>query len=278
MPEDASEPGVVEPEHSHVFHRELAQNYPVAVRGEGRRVWDEAGREYLDACGGGAAVAIIGYGNQHVQAAAAKQLAELPFVHNVRFTNKQQERLADRLVTHTPEGINRVYFVQGGAEANEAALRLIRKYHVDRGEPQRDVVVTQAAAYHGSTIGTLSLSGRKSLQHPVEPWLLPFEHIAAFECFRCPYGKQYESCDIDCARVLDDVAERVGPERIAAFVMESVPTSAAPGLVPPPEFVPMVREWCDRVGALLVLDEVVTGMGRTGKWWPLTTGAWCRTR
>jgi adenosylmethionine-8-amino-7-oxononanoate aminotransferase len=256
----------VDPLRSRVFHRELDKSYPVIVRGEGCRLWDSAGREYLDAVGGGAAVAVIGYGNQHVLDVAAQQLAVLPFVHNAKFTTIPQEMLAERLTEHAPDGINRAFFVQGGAEANEAALRVIRKYHVDRGEPQRDVVVTQAAAYHGSTIGTLALSGRRTLQHPVEPWLPPFEHIMPFHCYRCPYDKEYETCAIECAKVLDTVAERVGAGRIAAFVMEPVPLSAAPGLVPPSEFLPMVRDWCDRVGALLVLDEVVTGMGRTGRW------------
>jgi adenosylmethionine-8-amino-7-oxononanoate aminotransferase len=256
----------VDPLQSSVFHRELYKMYPSMVRGEGCRLWDSSGNEYLDASGGGAAVAVIGFGNKHVQEAAAAQMALLPFVHNAKFTNPQQERLAARVAQHAPVGLDRVFFVQGGAEANEAALRMIRKYHVDRGEPQRDIVVTQAAAYHGSTIGTLALSGRRSLQHPVEPWLPPFEHIPAFQCMRCPYGMHYESCNTECARVLDSMADRIGPDRIAAFMMETIPMSGAPALVPPPEFLPLVREWCDRLGALLVLDEVVAGMGRTGKW------------
>lgn len=257
---------IVDPAASAVFHRYPARSYPVMVRAEGVRLYDASGREYLDGNGGGAAVAVLGYGNAHVREAASAQMAELPFIHNVLFTNRQQERLAERLAGHAPSGLNRTYFVQGGAEANEAALRLIRSYHVDRGEPNRDIVVTHAAAYHGSTIGTLSLSGRKNLQHPMGPWILPWEHFAPFHCYRCPYGQEYATCNIDCARILWDIADRVGPERIAAFMMEPIPASAAPGLVPPPEFLPMVRKWCDEVGALMVLDEVVTGMGRTGRW------------
>ncbi len=266
MSDPGSERPLVDPADSAVFHRELNKTYPLMVRAEGRTIWDSSGRAFLDAASGGAAVTVIGYGNKHVQAEAARQMAELPYVHNAKFTNLQQERLARRLASHAPSGVARTFFVQGGAEANEAALRLIRRYHVDRGEPQRDIVVTQTAAYHGSTVGTLALSGRKSLQEPVGPWLPPFEHFAAFHCYRCPYGKQYGTCGIECAHVLDSIAERVGPGRIAAFMMETVPTSAGAGLVPPPEFLPIVREWCDRIGALLVLDEVLTGMGRTGRW------------
>lgn len=117
---------------------------------------------------------------------------------------------------------------------------------------------------HGDVV-TVGIEGIGTL---IERWLppFPFEHIAPFHCFRCPYGRRYASCGIECARALETVAERIGGERIAAFVMQTIPTSAAPGLVPPPEFLPMVREWCDKIGALLVLDEVVTGMGRTGEW------------
>jgi len=257
---------VVDPTVSAVFHRESGRRYPLFVRGEGRFLYDSSGRPYLDGVGGGACVTVIGYGNEHVLRAASEQMQRLTFVHNQKYANEPQEMLAARLAGHAPGGVTRAFFVQGGAEANEAALRLIRAYHIARGEPERDVIVTQSQGYHGSTIGTLALTGRLVLHAPVEPWLPPFQHIAPFHCYRCPYGQTYGSCDIACAGVLESIADRVGPRRIAAFLMETIPTSAAPGLVPPPEFLPRVRDWCDRVGALLVLDEVVTGMGRTGKW------------
>lgn len=234
---------------SAVFERYLDLDYPSAVRGEGVHLYLEDGREILDACSGGAMVACLGHGMKSVIAAAAEQAERLSYVYFHHFTNDKQERLAERLVETAAPEMARVRFTSGGSEANEMALRLIRQYHVDRGEPERWRVITPAQAYHGATLGTLALPGRPALQRPYGDYLPHHLHI--------PPG------DLDA---LDRVIEEAGPETIAAFFCEPVSAASYPAYSPPDEFWRGLEQRRRQHGFLVCFDEIVTGMGRTGSW------------
>jgi adenosylmethionine-8-amino-7-oxononanoate aminotransferase len=246
---------LISPADSAVFHRELDRLYPLMVRAEGYRIWDDEGNEYLDAIGGGAAVVNVGYGVPNVINAAREQVAVMPFVHNQKFTHPLQEELARRLARLS--GYARVIFVQGGGEANETAIRLARSYQVERGEESRWRFVTVAQAYHGSTIATLALTGRPALQWPYAPYLPDFLHVPPVDDRTDPAGsaalEQLERTILD-----------TGPETIAAFYCEPVSAAAAPAWGPPPEFFAGLAELRHKYGFLVVFDEVVTGLGRTG--------------
>jgi adenosylmethionine-8-amino-7-oxononanoate aminotransferase len=234
---------------SAVFERYLDLDYPAVVRGEGVRLYLDDGREILDACSGGAMVACLGHGLEPVIARAAEQAERLSYIYFHHFTNEPQERLAERLLTTAAPELARVRFTSGGSEANEMALRLVRQYHVDRGNADRWRIISPAQAYHGSTLGTLALPGRPTLQHPFGEYLPEHLHI--------PPG------DLDA---LDRIIEEVGPETIAAFFCEPVSAASYPAYSPPDDFWRGLDERRRRHGFLVVFDEIVTGMGRTGSW------------
>lgn len=246
----------VRPADSRVFHRELDRLYPVMVRAEGYRVFDDEGKEYIDSVGGGAAVNAIGFGVEGVVEAAQSQLKLLPFIHNQKFTNPLQEELATELTRRCPE-YAKVIFCQGGGEANETALRLVRSYHVERGDPNRWRVISVAQAYHGSTMATLALTGRPGLQYPYAPFMPDFPHIPPVDPEDDPDGQ------IGLQRLEDAIGE-VGPETIAAYWCEPVTAAAGPGRRPPDGFFRGLDALRKRYGFLVVFDEVVTGIGRTG--------------
>ena len=231
-----------------VFPRFLDLAYPNVERGEGVRLWLTDGREILDACSGGAMVTCLGHGVRDVIDAAAAQAERISYVYNHHFTNDAQERLAERLLEVAAPEMARVRFVSGGSEANEMALRLVRQYHVDRGEPERFRIVSPAQAYHGATMGTLGLAGRPALQRPFQEYLAPHLHI--------PPG---ETALAELDRTLED-------DSVAAFVCEPVTAAAMPAYSPPDEFWHGLAERRERHGFLVVFDEVVTGMGRVGSW------------
>jgi adenosylmethionine-8-amino-7-oxononanoate aminotransferase len=246
----------IRPSDSAVFHRELDRLYPVMVRAVGNRVFDDEGTQYIDAIGGGAAVNAIGFGVPDVVEAAHRQLATLPFIHNQKFTNLAQEELARVFLRHCPE-YSRVVFCQGGGEANETALRLARSYHVERGEDSRWRAVSVAQAYHGSTMATLALTGRPALQYPYGPYLPDFRHIPPVDPLLDPDGRQG-------LELLEAAIQEAGPETIAAFWCEPVSAAAGPALAPPDGFFEGLGKLRERYGFLIVFDEVVTGIGRTG--------------
>jgi adenosylmethionine-8-amino-7-oxononanoate aminotransferase len=246
---------LVSPSESAVFHRELDRLYPVMERADGYRIWDDEGVEYLDAIGGGAAVVNIGYGVPEVVAAVREQVGIMPFVHNQKFTHPLQEKLARRLTELS--GYSHVIFVQGGGEANETAIRLARSYQVERGEESRWRFVAPAQAYHGSTMATLALTGRPALQYPYAPYLPDFLHVPPVDDRSDPQGST-------ALEQLEQVILEAGPETIAAFYCEPVSAAAAPGWGPPPEFFAGLAELRDKYGFLVIFDEVVTGVGRTG--------------
>ncbi len=237
----------------------FSQRYPVVVRGEGSTVWDTAGRRYLDAMSGGSMAATLGHGRRDLVDAARRQASILSYVHNERLTNPAQEALARELATVAPPGFTRVRFVTGGAEANETAIRLARAYHVERGEPDRWQVISQAQAYHGPTMETLALTGRPGLQGPLSPYLAPHLHIP-------PSTRQFDASGESALQALDAALEEAGPGRVAAFFMEPISAAALPAHTPPRRFWEGLEERRREHGFLVCFDEVVTGMGRTGAW------------
>jgi adenosylmethionine-8-amino-7-oxononanoate aminotransferase len=244
---------------SHVLPLELARAYPVVARGEGVWVEDASGRRYLDAMSGGSMAATLGHGRRDLVAAARAQAETLAYVHNERLTNPAQERLASELVAVAPEGFTRVRFTVSGADANEMAVQLARSYHVERGEPDRWQVISPAQAYHGPTMQTLGLTGRPGLQRPFEPYLPHHLHIPPSTWRLDPSG--------DAAlEALDRALEEAGPETVSAFFCEPISAAALPGYTPPPRFWEGLAERREHHGFLVCFDEIVTGVGRTGRW------------
>ncbi len=249
---------------SHVFHRQPRQDYPVAVAGEGIVLVDQAGRRYLDASGG-AAVSCLGHGHPRVTQAIKDQLDRLAYAHSSFFTSEPAEQLAEQLIAGAPEGIDKVYFVSGGSEAIEAALKLARQYFVEIGEPQRRHFIARRQSYHGNTLGALAVGGNAWRRQQFEPLLVEVTHVSP--CY--PYrgkaaGEDDEAYGARLAAELEATIQRLGPASVIGFVAEPV-VGATLGAVPAvPGYFKAVRAICDRHGMLLILDEVMCGMGRTG--------------
>jgi adenosylmethionine-8-amino-7-oxononanoate aminotransferase len=238
-----------------VLPRYLDLAYPNIERGRG--VWLEtaAGERILDACSGGAMVACLGYGVKEIVDAAARQAEQVAYFYNHHFTTEPQEDLADRIIEHVAPEMARVKFATGGSEANESALRLARAYHVDRGRRDRWKVITQAQAYHGSTLGTLALSGRRrSLQEPYAEYLPRYLHI--------PPPRDAEQG----LRDLDRALAEAGPDAVSCYFCEPISAAAYPAYSPPTRFWEGLAERRERYGFLVCFDEIVTGVGRTGSW------------
>ncbi len=249
----------VRTEASSLFPRLIDVDHPSIERGEG--VWLHAadGRRIIDACSGGAMVSCLGHGVPELVEAAAEQAERISYMYAHHFSNEPQERLARRLIEVAAPEMARVRFVSGGSEANETALRLARSYHVERGQPDRWRVISQAQAYHGSTMGTLGLSGRRALQEPFTPYLPDHAHIP-------PATPRLDSSGRAALEELDRVLEEVGPDTVAAFFCEPVGGAALPAYSPPELFWNGLAERRERHGFLICFDEVVTGMGRVGSW------------
>ncbi|MBB1604502.1 aspartate aminotransferase family protein [Variovorax sp. UMC13] len=249
---------------THVFHRHLHQTPPVAVSAQGLHIRDAAGRSYLDASGG-AAVSSLGHGHPDVIAAMHAQVDALAYAHTSFFTTEVAEQLADELVRTAPAGMEHVYLVSGGSEAVEAALKMARQYFVEIGQPQRTHFIARRQSYHGNTLGALAVGGNEWRRAPFAPLLVPATHVAP--CY--PYREQRadETPAAYGQRLADELEAAIvaqGPERVIAFVAETVGGATAGVLTPVPGYFKAVREVCDRHGVLLILDEVMCGMGRTG--------------
>ena len=249
---------------THIFHRQLNHQYPVAVSGDGIFIRDADGKEYIDASGG-AAVSCLGHGHPDVIAAMKAQLDKLEYAHSSFFTTEAAEKLADDLIQYAPKGIERVLFVSSGSEAIEASLKLARQYFVERGEPQRKYVVARRQSYHGITLGALAAGGRPAAKEMFAPLLIDVHHVSPVYEYRDKRPDETtEAYGERLANELEKEFERLGPKNVIAFVAETV-VGATLGAVPPvPGYFKRVREICDRHGILLILDEVMCGMGRTG--------------
>ncbi len=249
---------------SHVFPRHTRIAPPRATRGEGVWLIDAQGRRYLDGSGG-AAVSCLGHGDAGVMAAIKDQLDRLAFAHTGFFTSDPAEELADLLIAHAPPGIARVYFVSGGSEAVEAALKLARQYMVETGQPGRHRVIARAQSYHGNTLGALAAGGNPARRATYAPLLVETSHIPPCYPYREQAGHETpEAYGRRAADALEAEIERLGPGTVIAFIAETV-AGATLGAVPPARgYFARIRDICDRHGVLLILDEVMCGMGRTG--------------
>jgi len=249
-----------------LFPRSFRKSYPSAVRGEGCYIVTADGRRILDAAGG-AAVVSIGHGRAEVADAMAAQAARLAFAHTSQFHTDVAERLAQRLRALAPlpfREAGRVFFTSGGSEATETALKLARQYHLERGEPQRVRMLARRQSYHGSTLGAMAVSGNVARRAPYVPLLPDWGHIAPCYCYRCPFEKTFPDCRIACADDLETFLEQCGPASVAAFVFEPLSGATLGAAEPPDGYVQRIAEICRKHGILLIADEVMTGMGRTG--------------
>src|SRR5215475_10092380 len=250
---------------SHVLHRSLRETPPKAIGGEGIYLIAEGGRRVLDASGG-AAVSCLGHQHPRVIEAMAQQASQLAYAHTAFFSSEPAEALADTLVGHEPGGLAYAYFVSGGSEAIEASIKLARQYFIERGEPQRRHFIARRQSYHGNTLGALAAGGNAWRREPYAPLLSSaFSHVTPAFAY---HEKRDDEQDADfvarLAAELEAEFQRLGPDTVAAFIAEPV-VGATAGCVPAPEgYFKAVREICNRHGALLILDEVMCGMGRTG--------------
>ncbi|WP_186155962.1 aspartate aminotransferase family protein [Burkholderia gladioli] len=247
-----------------VFHRAPRATLPVAVAGDGIELIDSTGKRYIDACGG-AAVSCLGHSNTRVIEAIKRQAERLPYAHSSFFTTEPVEELADRLIEAAPAGLDHVYFTSGGSESIEAALKLARQYFVEIGQPARRHFIARRQSYHGNTLGALAIGGNPWRREPFLPLLIDAHHVSP--CYAYREQRAGESEEAFAQRLADELENRIlelGPETVAAFVAETV-VGATAGAVPPVRaYFRKVRAVCDKYGVLLILDEIMSGMGRTG--------------
>jgi len=249
---------------SHVFPRHSRTSPPVATRGEGIYLYDQSGKQYLDGSGG-AAVSCLGHGDPNVTQAIKDQADALAFAHTGFLSSEPAEALADKLIAHAPEGIERVYFVSGGSEAVEAALKLARQYMIEIGQPKRTKFIARRQSYHGNTLGALGTGGNMWRRAPFDPVMVSASHISPCYEYRLKEeGESAEAYGLRAANELETEILRLGPENVIGFLAEPV-VGATSGAVPAVAgYFKRIREICDQYGVLLILDEVMCGMGRTG--------------
>lgn len=249
---------------SRILHRSINHAYPVAVGGEGIRIIDSTGKQYIDASGG-AAVSCLGHGHPDITRAMHEQADKLAFAHTSFFTTEPAERLADELIAHAPQGISHVYYVSGGSEAIEAALKMARQYHVENGEPQRRHFIARRQSYHGNTVGALSVGGNAWRRQQFAPMLIEAHHIApCFEYRDRQPDETPEAYGLRTANELEAKILELGKDSVIAFVAEPVVGATLGAVTAAPGYFKRIREICDTYGVLLILDEVMCGMGRTG--------------
>jgi hypothetical protein len=252
-----------------VFRRTAALAPLVAVSGDGATIRDASGREYIDAAGG-AIVVGVGHGRSSVAEAMADQAGRLAYAHGSAFTTEPVEAYAREVGPRLPVDEPAIYPVSGGSEAMETALKLVRAYHLARGEHGRWIVISRWGSYHGNTLGALDLSGRKPLRRPYEGWLGRFRHVSAAYPYRAGQPNANALGDAqELAAELDRAIESAEPGSVAAFVAEPIVGATLGAVIPPDGYWPAIAEVCRRHGVLLVADEVMTGFGRTGTWFGL---------
>jgi adenosylmethionine-8-amino-7-oxononanoate aminotransferase len=257
-----------------LFSRNLRKEYPVAVRGEGCWIIAADGHRYLDASGQ-AAVVSIGHGVAEIGRAMAEQSSRIAFAHTTQFHSEPAEKLAARVLALAPRNFQnggRVYFTSGGSEATETAIKLARQYFLESKQPSRYRIVSRRQSYHGSTLGAMTVSGNVGRRAPYAPMIPEWGHVAPCFCYHCPFEKTYPECNVVCADDLDAFLRANDASSVAAFVFEPV-VGATLGAVPAVDgYTARIAEICRRHGILLIADEVMTGMGRTGK--PFASAHW----
>ena len=246
-----------------VFHRQAGRDYPIASSGHGAYLIDSTGKEYLDAAGG-VFVVNLGHGTKEVAEAMAAQAASFAFANTANFTSAAELEFAERLTALAPEGFNKAWICTSGSQANETAIKLARSYHLMKGEAGRIQVVSRWNSYHGSSLGALSLTGHTARRAPFAPYLFSSPKIEPPYCYRCPLNLSQSACGTACADLLDDTIRKTGTSNISAFILEVVSGGPLGALVAPDGYLSKVRAICDRHGILMIVDEVITGAGRTG--------------
>jgi adenosylmethionine-8-amino-7-oxononanoate aminotransferase len=247
-----------------VLHRQLSHSYPVAARADGVYITDADGKTYIDASSG-AAVSCLGHNHPDVLAAMREQMDSLVYAHTSFFTSAVSEELADDLIAHAPGDMSHVYFVSGGSEAVEAALKMARQYFVEIGQPERRHFIARRQSYHGNTLGALAVGGNEWRRRQHAPLLIPTHHVSP--CYEYRGRQPEETPEAYGTRLtaeLEAKVEELGPETVIAFVAETVGGATVGAITPVPGYFKRIREICDRHGILLILDEVMCGMGRTG--------------
>ncbi len=249
----------------HIFHRRADHPHPTAERGEGIYLYDTKGRRYLDGSSG-AIVVNIGHGVREVAQALGDQAARMAYAHPTMFTSRPMEEYAETLASVTPLPDVRFFPLSSGSEAVETAIKLARQVQVERGQAGRYLTISRWQSYHGTTLGALAVAGKPKMRRIFQPMLPDMPHIPPPYCYRCPYGLTYPSCGMRCADALAGEIKRAGEENVVAFIAESVSGATLGAVAPPPEYWPRIRHICDEHGLLLIIDEVMAGMGRTGRW------------
>lgn len=236
---------------------------PVVDRAEGIRIWDTGGKEYIDACSG-AVISNIGYGQVDINAVIQKQAQKTFFAYRLHFENKPALDYSKALVAHSAQHLDRVFFVSGGSEAVESAIKLCRQYFYDKNQGSRHIFISRVPSYHGCTLGTLALTAYAPLEAPYRPLMKSYPKIPAPYCYRCAYNLSYPDCDLECARELEKTILAQGPENVAGFIAEPIGGASTGALVPPEGYFDIIQATCSKYGIMLILDEVMTGFGRTG--------------
>lgn len=251
---------------SALFPRNFKKSFPTALRGEGSWIFASDGQKYLDASGQ-AAVVSIGHGVQAVADAMAAQASQIAFAHTTQFHSVPAEKLAERLLALAPPNFwnGRVYFTSGGSEATETAIKLARQFHLESGATEKFRVVSRRQSYHGSTLGAMSVSGNVARRAPYQPLLPEWGHVAPCFCYHCPFDKTFPGCDVACANDLDSFLVANDAKTAAAFIFEPVVGATLGAAAPPDGYVHRIAEICRKHNILLIADEIMTGMGRTGK-------------
>lgn len=247
----------------HLFYH-AQKHTPYIDRAEGVFMWDKSGKDYIDGCSG-AMVCNIGHGRRRIIEVMAAQAEKVSFAYRLQFENDPAVKLAMKLAANSVDSLNRVFYVSGGSEAVESAMKLCRQYHVAAGQGSRHIFISRRPSYHGSTLGALALTSYAPLEIPFRPLIKTYPKIPATYCYRCEYGLTHPECSLACALELETVILAQGPENIAGFVVEPV-VGASIGALPPPDgYFDIVSEICRSYGVMLILDEVLTGFGRTGR-------------
>jgi len=256
------------PDESHIFYRDLIKHYPMITHANGIYLYDEDGREIIDAASG-AAVVSLGHNNKRIIKALTSQAKKLAFTHLSTFTNEPIITLANLLHRHLPEGYERLYLTSGGSEAVEAAIKLCRQYHFENKEIQKHKVISRTISYHGATLGALSMTGHHFRRGAFLPLLRSFPRIPPPYCYRCPFPSKHResppACEFECAKELERAILAEGEELISAFIYEPVIGASAPAVAPPVGYQKIIREICDKYDVIMIADEIMSGYGRTGK-------------
>lgn len=243
----------------------LARHHlPVVDRAEGVRIWDRNGKEYIDGCSG-AVISNIGYGRERINRVVAEQAEKTFFAYRLHFENQPAIDLAKALVDQSAPHLRRVYYVSGGSEAVESGMKLCRQYFYNKGEGSRYQFISRTPSYHGSTLGALALTSYAPLEAPFRPLMVRYPKIPAPYCFRCAYHLTYPDCGLACARALEKTILEEGPKNVAAFVAEPIGGASTGALPPPDDYWGIIEQTCKKYGVMLILDEVMTGFGRTGR-------------